>query len=105
MWNLRDIQKYLTKKKDEISVIELPSDRWKEFKDLRLQAVKDAPLMICVTEKDECERPDEKYRSLLEQSQKEKDAWMLFAKKKGKLIAMAGAVRRVPHLSAMNHGC
>ena len=89
---------------DGVEVIEkLPSDRWQEFRTLRIKAAVMAPQAIGATVADETVREDDGYRKLLEKSLKGEGAWMVFAQREKDLIAMAGALCTMSHLSTMRH--
>ena len=87
-----------------VEIIEnLPSDRWQEFKALRLKAATESSHAIGVTVADVMARDDADYRALLDKASKGESAWMIFAQNEEGLIAMAGALCVMNHLSTMRH--
>ena len=90
---------------DGIKIIgNLSSDKWANFRLLRLNATLSCPEAIGVTYEDESVRDADAYKALLEKSSKGEGAWMAFAQiSNGDLVAMAGARCPMGHLSTMWH--
>ncbi len=88
---------------EKIQIITLPSDRWSEFKELRLKAATESPQDIGVTIADVMNRDDADYKTLLDKALISEGAWMVFAEVEGELVAMAGALCVMNHLSTMQH--
>lgn len=88
---------------DNFEIINLPPERWQEFKELRLQAVEEAPVSIGVTRDDEQARSEDAYAKFLEKSAGGEFTWSIFAQRNNKLIGMAGAMCTKSHLSTMRH--
>lgn len=76
---------------EDVKITELPSKRWKEYKLLRLGALKSDPGAFGQSYEKSVKDSDEKWKERLELSQK-RDGWLfLFAKFRGELIGMMGA--------------
>lgn len=71
---------------DNIEIIKLDPSRWREYKELRLEALKDSPQAFLVTYNDELAQPDEKWQNRIKE-----EGIKLFAKDNTKLIGMVGA--------------
>lgn len=88
---------------ETFEIINLPPERWQEFKALRLQAVEEAPASMGVTPADEQARSEDAYAKFLERSSGGDFTWSIFAQRSNKLIGMAGAMCTKSHLSTMRH--
>lgn len=63
-------------------LLQLPVDRWQEYKTLRLEAVQDSPLAFLDTYEEELQKPDQLWQQRL--------ATMLFAESEGEIVGMLG---------------
>jgi len=69
----------------------LSTDNWQAYKELRLQALKNAPQAFADSYSKEVLLPDCEWQTRLEQNGK--SSWFVFACRGGKLIGMTGAVQ------------
>lgn len=77
----------------DFSIIKLKQEDWKEYKELRLRALKSEPQAFLVSYNEELSSPDEKWRQRLQEAEKGK-SWVLFAKDTGgRLMGMIGGYR------------
>lgn len=81
----------------EITTISLPSERWMEYRDLRLQALTECPQAFGISTKDEENRSVEQWQDAYLGN----NTWFVFAECNGKLIGMLGA--EAPFGSHMQH--
>lgn len=81
---------------DKIEIVKLTPDQWKEYKALRLEALKEDPEAFGSTYEEDADKPDEEWKSRLEKAQKLKNYWMFFAKLNGELVGMVGARETSP---------
>ncbi len=79
-----------------IKIIKLPTERWPEYKALRLEALKNEPISYANSHEESLEHPDEKWQKLLEEG----NTW--FAEVDGKLVGMA-SVDRSSKLKVKHH--
>lgn len=82
-------------------VIQLSPSQWKEYKDLRLAAVKEDPLAFGLTYDEYLEYPDQYWQDQLEQAENGKNVWIYFLKIEDKLVGMLAANRI--NKKRMNH--
>ncbi|MBI2011554.1 hypothetical protein HYS91_02180 [Candidatus Daviesbacteria bacterium] len=61
---------------DKIEIIKLNPNRWEEYKELRLQALKENPEAFGSTYEEAADKPDKEWKSRLEKVQKLKNYWM-----------------------------
>ena len=78
---------------DSIKITSIPIEDWQKYRDLRLEALKDAPTAFSSSFEDESPTPDEKWQNRLKDALEEKTDFILFAKSGDKLVGMAGAFR------------
>jgi ribosomal protein S18 acetylase RimI-like enzyme len=74
-----------------MDVIHLATDRWKEYRDLRLRALKEDPEAFSSSYADSLKQPDEFWKKRLAEAAAGKRAWLLFAGQDDKLLGMLGA--------------
>lgn len=70
-----------------IKVIKLPASKWREYRNLRLKAVKNDPLAFVDTYEEELNSSEEKWKLRLNSP----NGLMLFAEADGKPVGMVGA--------------
>lgn len=69
----------------------IPSDRWEDYRDLWLEALKETPEAFAADYETQKDIPDNVWRQRLRTVVEEKEAVMVFAKLNNTLIAMIGA--------------
>lgn len=75
----------------DVRIINLPISRWKEYKALRLEAVRSEPQAYRTTYEEASTSPDEKWLEILGNAEKENKDILFFAEDDGKLVGMTGA--------------
>jgi ribosomal protein S18 acetylase RimI-like enzyme len=76
-----------------IQIIELSARKWQEYRQLRLDALKESPQAFSSRYEEQVNRPDEFWKSRLEEAAKGGSSWLLFARSGEKLVGMVGAAR------------
>jgi GNAT superfamily N-acetyltransferase len=76
---------------ENIKIGSLNPEQWKEYKELRLKALKEEPQAYASTYEDNSTHTDEFWQDRLKDALKSESQWLLFAKKKNILVGMAGA--------------
>lgn len=71
----------------EIAIVTLPPERWQEYRDLRLTALRTDPIAFGETLERADAYPDSTWRERLEGTSN----WLVFAGRDGRLIGLAGA--------------
>lgn len=74
----------------DITIINLPSSRWPEYRRLRLEALQDSPQAFGASYDNDVAYPDEHWIGRLRESGEGK-AVSLFAEREGELVGMIGA--------------
>lgn len=82
---------------ENIHILSLPTEKWMEYRNLRLQALKDCPQAFGISVSDEQDRSAQEWQDAYIGNGK----WFVFAQCDGKLIGMLGA--EVPFGSHMQH--
>jgi GNAT superfamily N-acetyltransferase len=72
-------------------IVKLPPERWREYKDLRLEALRTDPDAFGATYESNLRRPDEWWIGHLEVAQQDPNRNVLFAEERQRLIGLAGA--------------
>jgi len=75
---------------ESIEIISLKPEDWKQYRDLRLKALKEEPQAFGSTYEDNCKHPDEYWKQRLEDTYTKNTQWLVFAKLNGILVGMAG---------------
>lgn len=75
---------------DDIEIIQLPVKRWKEFKDLRLKALKDDPQAFGASYEEVAKRSESYWKESLQDAIDGK-SWCLFASFNNRLVGMLAA--------------
>ncbi len=73
-----------------IPIMTLAPERWREYRALRLEALKSHPQAFCATYESQAAKPDEWWRERLIDVQSQ-GSWLLFAEDQGALTGMVGA--------------
>ncbi len=76
---------------EEVEIITLKPSQWKQYKDLRLEALKEEPQAFSSTYDENVIHPDKFWMDRLQDSQNGKQ-WLLFAKKGEELVGMVGGI-------------
>jgi len=77
---------------DNVEIIQLHSDRWKEYKELRIKSVIECPLAFTLLESDLSEKPDSFWRDILNDAALQNNRWLVCAQTEGRLIGMVSAI-------------
>lgn len=76
---------------DTIEIVTLQPEDWRQYRDLRLRALKEEPQAYGSTYEDNAKRPDEFWQKRLEESLIMSTQWLVFAKSDRMLVGMMGA--------------
>jgi len=72
-------------------ILRLPVGNWKEYRDLRLRALREDPEAFSSSYAATQEQPDEYWKDRLAEALRGERSWLLFAKEGDKLVGMIGA--------------
>lgn len=78
---------------DNLKIIKLPLDRWREYKALRLLAIKNAPTAFATSYEEAIVESDENWQTYLKEGNEGKKSYLLFAEIGDKLVGMVGAIK------------
>ncbi len=76
---------------DNIEIVRLKPEEWKQYRDLRLRALKEEPQAYCSTYEKNAKRPDEFWQQRIEDTINKDIQWLIFAKLNDALVGMVGA--------------
>lgn len=76
---------------DNIEIISLKPEDWKQYRDLRLRALKEDPQAFGSTYEDSVKYSDEYWQQRLEDTLNKNTQWLVFARLNGVLVGMVGA--------------
>lgn len=79
---------------DYVEIVKLPIERWLEYRNLRLEALKLEPHVYQKSLEVENAFPEKHWVGRLESANEEKQSWLYFAQQDNKLIGMTGAYVR-----------
>lgn len=89
----------------DVRIITLDPDRWQEYRDLRLRALREEPSAFGSSYEDNVDKPEADWRRRLEGAQRKTDEFLLFAEVDGRLVGMMGAYRdkgrKVAHIATV----
>ncbi len=74
-----------------LEIITLQPSDWKDYKELRLRALKEEPQAFASTYDENIKLPDEFWQMRLEEALAGESQWLLFARQQDNLVGMAGA--------------
>jgi ribosomal protein S18 acetylase RimI-like enzyme len=74
-----------------MEILQLPIDQWRDYRDLRLRALKEDPEAFSSSFADSLRQPDEFWQGRLTDAAEGTRSWLLFARQEGKLKGMIGA--------------
>lgn len=74
-----------------MEIVSLPVSSWKEYRHLRLRALKENPEAFSSGYEVARDLPDDHWKHRLEEAQQGKRGWLLFARDDAKLVGMIGA--------------
>lgn len=74
-----------------IQIITLEPERWPEYRELRLEALRTCPQAFCSTYGSQIDKPAEWWQDRLI-SARSGESWLLFAEENARLVGMIGAV-------------
>ncbi len=74
-----------------MDVLSLPVERWKEYRELRLRALREDPEAFSSAYATAKDLPDDFWQGRLTKALKGEREWLLFARESGKLVGMIGA--------------
>ena len=78
----------------EVRIVTLDPERWAEFRELRLQALRGDPTAFGSSYEESVEEPEAFWRGRLEDAQRKVENVTLFAEVDGRLVGMMGMFRR-----------
>lgn len=81
----------MKKLKDDIIIKPLPVKKWKEYRALRLEALKEEPQAFSSSYRDALKKDEGEWKRHLQGYLEEKESIMLFADREGSLVGMLGA--------------
>ncbi len=76
-----------------VTIIKLPSEEWRRYKELRLEALQDSPTSFGTSYVEAAADPDGTWEEILEKVQSSDGQWLRFAEANQKLIGMVGAYK------------
>jgi len=76
-----------------MNIIKLEPSRWEEYKNLRLEALKNEPTAFAASYEEKASKEDEYWQNQLKKFQEAQEDSMWFAEADGKLVGMAGWYR------------
>lgn len=80
---------------EEIKIINLPPERWQDFKKVRIQALKNDPQAFGESVEDALKKSDELYRQRAKSGYDGIETWLVFAEaEKNTLVGMMGAYKK-----------
>ena len=74
-----------------ISIIKSGDVSWKDYRDVRLEALREDPQAFGSSYQDNVQKPDSYWQGRLAEAAEGKNSWLLFAKENDRLIGMIGA--------------
>jgi ribosomal protein S18 acetylase RimI-like enzyme len=74
-----------------MDILKLPADKWEEYRDLRLRALKEDPEAFSSSYAASLDLPDEFWKKRLSDALAGEGNWLLFARQDDKLVGMIGA--------------
>jgi len=74
-----------------MDVLRLPVEKWKEYRDLRLRALKEDPEAFSSAYSASVDQPEAFWKGRLADAARGERAWLLLAKQDNKLVGMIGA--------------
>jgi hypothetical protein len=77
---------------NDIKIINLPLENWREYKEIRLRALKADPQAFSSNFAKESAYPDEKWQQRLKTANEQDASWLYFAQEKGELVGMIGGI-------------
>ena len=77
----------------DVAIITLDPVRWAEYRDLRLQALRQDPAAFGTSYEEDVDRPEAHWRERLKWAQRKVEHVTLFAEIDGKLVGMLGVYR------------
>jgi ribosomal protein S18 acetylase RimI-like enzyme len=91
---------------DNIKIIKLPSERWEEYKKIRLEALKNEPVAFAASFEEKTSKPDQYWQDQLAKFNIAEEDSVLFAEINGELVGMAGWYRnnseKLKHTATIN---
>ncbi len=73
-----------------IEIVQLPVEEWQIYRQIRLEALRDAPQAFGSTYQEQSVKPDAYWQSRLEEAAKGENRWLLFAHTGAQPIGMIG---------------
>ncbi len=74
-----------------MEIVSLSVEEWRQYRSLRLRALKEDPEAFSSIFEVEASKPDEFWQGRLGDASKGEKSWLLFAREAGKLVGMIGA--------------
>ena len=73
-----------------MEIVTLPVEDWREYRHLRLRALKEDPQAFSSIYADAAQLPEERWTGRLRDALKGEGSWLLFARESGRLVGMIG---------------
>jgi ribosomal protein S18 acetylase RimI-like enzyme len=74
-----------------MDVVKLPIEKWSEYRELRLRALKEDPEAFSSSYATSLEQPEQFWKTRLAEAERGERSWLLFARQDNKLVGMMGA--------------
>lgn len=74
-----------------MEILALPVEEWREYRELRLRALREDPEAFSSRYADSLNQPEDYWRTRLAEAAKGERTWLLFARQDAKLVGMVGA--------------
>jgi predicted GNAT family acetyltransferase len=74
-----------------MDIIKLPIEKWSEYRELRLRALKEDPEAFSSSYANSLEQPEQFWKTRLADAERGERSWLLFARQDNKLVGMIGA--------------
>lgn len=74
-----------------MDIVRLPIDKWSDYRELRLRALKENPEAFSSSYANELQQPVEFWKTRLADAERGERSWLLFARRDNKLVGMTGA--------------
>ena len=74
-----------------MDIVKLPIEKWSEYRELRLRALKEDPEAFSSSYADSLGQPEQFWKTRLAEAERGERSWLLFARRDNKLVGMIGA--------------
>jgi ribosomal protein S18 acetylase RimI-like enzyme len=76
---------------DSVEIVHLQLDQWRQYRQIRLEALQNTPQAYSTKFLDMVDQPDSFWLDRLAKAAAKKDSWLLFAKADAKIVGIIGA--------------